>query len=166
MDGAGSAYVTGYTGSTNFPTTAGAVQTTHAGGIDAFVTKLDATGSGLVYSTYLGGSDDDVGFGIAVDGAGSAYVTGDTVSTDFPTTAGAFQTTHAGDWRRLCCQDRIRRAATHVNGPVQERRLEDLWRVQEPGRLRELCGDQGQEPAFTAVARISGAARAAGPEGS
>ena len=58
VDGAGSAYVTGYTGSTDFPTTAGAAQTTHAGGnADAFVTKLDATGSGLVYSTYLGGSD-------------------------------------------------------------------------------------------------------------
>ena len=56
MDGAGSAYVTGETGSTDFPTTAGAVQTTPAGNSDAFVTKLDATGSGLVYSTYLGGS--------------------------------------------------------------------------------------------------------------
>ena len=50
----------------------------------------------LVYSTYLGGSGDDVGQGIAVDGAGSAYVTGDTSSTDFPTTAGAAQTTSAG----------------------------------------------------------------------
>ena len=60
------------------------------------MTKLDATGSGLVYSTYLGGSGDDVGCGIAVDGAGSAYVTGDTTSTDFPTTAGAAQTTYAG----------------------------------------------------------------------
>ena len=57
MDGAGSAYVTGYTHSTDFPTTSGAVQTTYAGGVDAFVTKLDATGSGLVYSTYLGGSE-------------------------------------------------------------------------------------------------------------
>ena len=61
------------------------------------MTKLDATGSGLVYSTYLGGSDVDIGVGIAVDGAGSAYVTGVTVSTNFPTTAGAAQTTHAGD---------------------------------------------------------------------
>ena len=57
MDGAGSAYVTGETRSTDFPTTAGAAQTTYAGDFDAFVTKLDATGSGLVYSTYLGGSD-------------------------------------------------------------------------------------------------------------
>ena len=58
MDDAGSAYVTGVTHSTDFPTTAGAAQTTYAGGVsDAFVTKLNATGSGLVYSTYLGGSD-------------------------------------------------------------------------------------------------------------
>ena len=63
---------------------------------DAFVTKLDATGSGLVYSTYLGGSSADFGYGIAVDGAGSAYVTGVTDSTNFPTTAGAAQTTYAG----------------------------------------------------------------------
>ena len=97
VDGAGSAYVTGYLDSTDFPTTAGAAQTTYAGGVtDAFVTKLNATGSGLVYSTYLGGSDDDRGNGIAVDGAGSAYVTGFTLSTDFPTTAGATQTTYAG----------------------------------------------------------------------
>ena len=60
------------------------------------MTKLNATGSGLVYSTYLGGTDDDRGNGIAVDAAGSAYVTGFTLSTDFPTTARATQTTYAG----------------------------------------------------------------------
>ena len=82
VDAAGSAYVTGLTDSTDFPTTAGAAQTTHAGGgVDAFVTKLNATGSGLVYSTYLGGSDGDIGHGIAVDAAGSAYVTGQTGQT-------------------------------------------------------------------------------------
>ena len=95
VDDAGSAYVTGLTSSTDFPTTAGAAQTTYAGG-DAFVTKLDATGSGLVYSTYLGGSDVENGFSIAVDDMGSAYVTGITTSTDFPTTAGVVQTTPAG----------------------------------------------------------------------
>ena len=60
------------------------------------MTKLEAAGSGLVDSTYLGGSQTDVSFGIAVDAAGSAYVTGDTNSTDFPATAGAAQPTHAG----------------------------------------------------------------------
>ena len=96
VDGAGSAYVTGDTISTNFPTTTGAAQTTHAGGSDAFMTQLNVGGSGLVYSTYLGGSSDDRGFGIAVDDTGGAYVTGFTASTNFPTTAGAFQTTHPG----------------------------------------------------------------------
>ena len=60
------------------------------------MTKLDASGAALVYSTYLGGSGDDVGSGIALDGAGNAYVTGHTSSTDFPTTAGAFDTTYNG----------------------------------------------------------------------
>ena len=98
VDGAGSAHVTGLTTSTDFPTTAGTVQPTHAGGsYDAFVTKLDATGSVRLYSTYLGGSGNfDHGKGIAVDAAGSAYVTGLTNSTNFPTTAGAVQTTNAG----------------------------------------------------------------------
>src|SRR5216117_1725182 len=99
VDAAGNAYVTGSTASTDFPTTAGAFQTAFAGSGpfgfgDAFVTKLDPTGSALVYSTYLGGSGDDLGSGIAVDAAGNAYVAGG-ASTNFPTTAGAFQTTFA-----------------------------------------------------------------------
>src|SRR5262249_32543370 len=87
--------------STNFPTTAGAFQTNHAadsGADDVFVVKLNASGSALVYSTYLGGNHFDVGTGIAVDSAGNAYVTGFTNSTDFPTVAGAFQTTYAGNY--------------------------------------------------------------------
>ncbi len=95
MDANGSAYVTGTTNSTDFPTT-GAYQTDHAGGSgDAFVTKLNVHGNDLVYSTYLGGGEDDYGHGIAMDANGSAYVTGTTNSTDFPTT-GAYQTDHAG----------------------------------------------------------------------
>ncbi len=98
VDGAGSAYVTGYTSSTDFPTTAGAFDTSYSGGADAFVVKLDAAGSGLTYATFLGGSGDEfgMGMGLAVDGAGSAYVTGYTSSTDFPTTAGAFDTSYSG----------------------------------------------------------------------
>jgi hypothetical protein len=84
VDTAGSAYVTGYTYSTDFPT-ANALQAANAGNEDAFVTKLNAAGSALAYSTYLGGGDYDYGRGIAVDTAGSAYVAGDTYSTDFPT---------------------------------------------------------------------------------
>jgi len=95
VDVAGNAYVTGITGF-NFPTTAGAFDTTHNGGIDAFVTKLDPLGSALLYSTYLGGSGTESDTRIAVDAAGNAYVTGHTDSTNFPTTAGAFQTASSG----------------------------------------------------------------------
>jgi hypothetical protein len=87
VDAAGNAYVTGYTNSTDFPT-AGPVQAAHGadgGKADAFVAKVNASGTALVYSTYLGGNDDDKGFGIAVDAAGNAYVTGQTLSTNFPT---------------------------------------------------------------------------------
>jgi hypothetical protein len=97
LDGAGSAHVTGQATSTNFPTTPGAFDTTLDGGGDAFVTRLNQTGSALLYSTYLGGSDFDVGHEIALDAAGSAYVTGFTNSTDFPTTPGAFDTSYNGD---------------------------------------------------------------------
>jgi hypothetical protein len=96
VDALGNAYVAGTTSSTNFPTTPGAFQTTVGGFEDAFVTKLNPTGSGLVYSTYLGGSGQDFGRGVALDSAGSAYVTGFTRSTNFPTTIGAFQTTFGG----------------------------------------------------------------------
>ena len=95
VDSAGAAYVIGSTGSTNFPTTAGAFDTSASGG-DAFVTKLNPAGSGLAYSTYLGGSSSDEGRGIAVDSAGAAYVVGSTFSTGFPTTAGAFDTSANG----------------------------------------------------------------------
>ena len=96
VDGSGNAYVTGLTGSTDFPT-ASPIQAAHAGGDsnDAFVTKLDPTGSALVYSTYLGGSREDRIFDIAVDTADNAYVTGWTKSTDFPT-ANPFQPTFGG----------------------------------------------------------------------
>jgi hypothetical protein len=83
VDASGSAYVTGYTVSTDFPTL-NPYQTDQPSH-DAFVTKMSPAGSGLVYSTYLGGNDVDIGNGIAVDRLGSAYVTGDTASTDFPT---------------------------------------------------------------------------------
>jgi hypothetical protein len=97
VDSGGNAYVTGDTTSSNFPTTAGALQTTFGGVKDAFVAKLNTTGTALSFSTYLGGNDSDAGVGIAVHGAGNAYVTGVTKSTNFPTTAGAFQTSHASD---------------------------------------------------------------------
>jgi hypothetical protein len=104
VDSSGNAYVTGSTASPGFPildpipgngTLGGGTGTS----TDAFVTKLNVTGTGLVYSTYLGGAGEDVGKSIFVVSAGNAYVTGSTTSdapNPFPTTAGAFQTTFGG----------------------------------------------------------------------
>jgi hypothetical protein len=84
VDSSGNAYVTGYTLSTNFPSL-NAFQPSYGSNIDAFVTKLNTTGNSLLYSTYLGGSGDEYGYSIAVDSSGSAYITGFTTSTNFPT---------------------------------------------------------------------------------
>ncbi len=86
-------YVVGSTNTRDFPVTPGAFQPYLAGAWNAFVTKLSADGSQLLYSTYLGGSGYDDGNAIAVDIAGDAFVTGNSQSTNFPTTSGAFQTT-------------------------------------------------------------------------
>jgi hypothetical protein len=97
VDKTGDAFVTGATSSTNFPTTSAAFQTASAGGKeDVFVSKLNATGTAPLYSTYVGGSGSDYGTGIAIDSSGDAYVAGHTASSDFPTTTGAFQTTLEG----------------------------------------------------------------------
>ena len=96
VDSSGSAYVTGPTGSADFPT-ASAYQSTFKSA-DIFVSKLAPSGSSLVYSTYLGGSSGDSAYGIAVDSTGSAYVTGRTLSADFPVVAGAYQSKLAGNY--------------------------------------------------------------------
>ncbi|HEY52038.1 MAG TPA: DNRLRE domain-containing protein, partial [Caldilineae bacterium] len=96
VDGSGSAYVAGNTWSANFPTTPNAFDTSHNGGSDAFMVKLNPAGSGLVYATLLGGSDDDYGHGVVVGGNGSAYMAGETDSSNFPTTPGAFDTSYNG----------------------------------------------------------------------
>jgi len=106
VDDLGDAYVTGNAVSLNFPTTSGAYQTvnnaaalyqsTGTNGVNAFVTKLNPSGSQLLYSTYLGGSNQDSSNGIAQDGVGGIYVAGEATSTNFPTTTGAYQTTNAG----------------------------------------------------------------------
>ncbi len=89
----GRASVTGYTSSPDFPTTPDAPDRTYGGVDDVFVTTLDATGSRLEYSTFVGGTNFDKAEAIAVDRAGNAYVTGWTQSVDFPTTRGAFDRT-------------------------------------------------------------------------
>ncbi len=116
VDSSGSAYITGATNSVNFPAIPGAYRAMLAPGTgmcsfknkvftcpDAFVTKLNTSGSlvtggnpAVAYSTYLGGSRGDLGTGIAVDSSGNAYVTGFTSSSDFPTTAGAYQAARPG----------------------------------------------------------------------
>ncbi|HLX65031.1 MAG TPA: SBBP repeat-containing protein, partial [Planctomycetota bacterium] len=83
-DASGNIFLTGSTASTNFPI-ANPLQPVKAAGSDAFVTKMNPTGSLLVFSTYFGGNNDDVGNGIAVDNTGNVYITGSTFSTDFPT---------------------------------------------------------------------------------
>ena len=91
VDGSGNAYVTGFTASSNFPT-ANPLDSSLGGVTDAFVAKLNNTGSTLVYSTYLGGARRDGGSGISLNGS-DVYVTGFTESADFPTTTGAFDLT-------------------------------------------------------------------------
>jgi hypothetical protein len=90
VDSAGSAYLTGRTTSTDFPTVS-PIQAAFGGGAsDAFVSKLAANGGSLIYSTYLGGSGDEDSAGktgISVDSSGNAYIVGDTLSTNFPTKA-------------------------------------------------------------------------------
>ncbi len=111
IDSTGAAYITGATGSQDFPVTASAFQSRLKGiggepikqtGYpswdpgDAFVAKLDPTGSQLVFSTYLGGTNDDVAWTLALDASNNVYVGGCTISRDFPTTAGALQRTYGG----------------------------------------------------------------------
>jgi len=95
VDAAGNAFVGGTTSSSNFPTTPGAYATAIAGGQDAFVVKLNPSGSALVYATYLGGASFESLNGLAIDAAGNCYVTGSTQSVDFPTTPSAFSTSKA-----------------------------------------------------------------------
>ncbi|MGO9271878.1 MAG: SBBP repeat-containing protein [Terriglobia bacterium] len=96
VDSSGDAYVTGSTASINFPVSS-AEQETLAGSSDAFVAELNAAGSGLVYSTYIGGTQADVGSAIAIDKSGNAYITGSTYSSNFPVTPGAFETLYGGN---------------------------------------------------------------------
>jgi hypothetical protein len=101
IDSSGDAYIAGFAYSTNFPTTTGAYQTTNKSapddGWNQFVTKLNPTATALIYSTYLGGSGDYGGptsIQIAIDSSGDTFIAGTALSTDFPTTAGAYQTTN------------------------------------------------------------------------
>lgn len=92
VDSSDNAYVAGSTSSTNFPVTSGSYQSQNNGQTNAFVTKLNSSGSALIYSTYLGGTNDDSATAIALNSAGNAYILGNSASNDgFPTTPGAYQ---------------------------------------------------------------------------
>jgi hypothetical protein len=97
VDASGNAWLTGGTGSADFPVTADAADRTFNGSADVFISELNGAGSALLYSTYLGGSQSEAGNDIARDGGGNPYVTGHTYSMDFPATAGAFDTVFNGD---------------------------------------------------------------------
>ncbi|MFX0061854.1 MAG: SBBP repeat-containing protein, partial [Candidatus Hermodarchaeota archaeon] len=96
LDAYNNTYISGATWSSNFPTK-NAYDNTYTGGRDAFVTKLNATGNGLVFSTFLGGSSEDVGDGIAVDAYNNTYIGGATQSVDFPM-KNAYNATNGGNW--------------------------------------------------------------------
>jgi hypothetical protein len=97
VDANGNATITGLTYATDFPTV-NPIQSTLGGYSDAFVTTFNAAGSGLLFSTYLGGSLDDWAMGIAEDSTGNVYVAGFTGSSTFPVTPGAYQTSFSGPW--------------------------------------------------------------------
>ena len=94
VDGANDAYITGITNSIDFPVTATAFQSNIVGAPDGFLTKLNAAGNALLYSTYFGGTFTDYPLAVAIDGSGNAYVTGYTDSQNFPVSPGAFQSTN------------------------------------------------------------------------
>ena len=103
VDAAGNAYVAGVTKGSGFPTTTGAFRRTWSGGADGFVSKVNAAGTAFIYSTLLGGRDDDSPNDIAIDINGNAFVTGSTESSDFPVTAAGYQRTHRACYNADYC---------------------------------------------------------------
>ncbi|QYO67180.1 SBBP repeat-containing protein [Leptolyngbya sp. 7M] len=96
VNAAGEAHLNGYTQSAGFPTTAGAYDTSHNGGEDAVVIKLNSTATGLLYSTFLGSGGNEQSSGLFITPTGEVFVTGFTTSPAFPVTSGAYDTTHGG----------------------------------------------------------------------
>ncbi len=111
VDSNGSAYLTGGTKSLGFPVTGAGFQTSRSGDTDAYLMRLNSTATGLMYSTYVGGSGTDRGSGVAIDANGNAYVAGYTSAPDFPTEE-AFQNSFGGSFDAF-----IARIDTNANGP-------------------------------------------------
>ncbi len=97
INSTGNAFIAGYTESTNFPTIVGSYDVSYNSISDAFVTKLNTDGTGLVFSTYLGGSNSDWASSITIDDLSNSYITGATRSSNFPSTAGAFDVSYNGN---------------------------------------------------------------------
>jgi hypothetical protein len=129
----------------DFPTTAGAYRVTPAGQEDAFIVKLNAAGSGLLYSTLLGGTGADFATGIAVDSAGNAYLSGYTSSLAFPATANAFQRSFAGGWQDAFAA-KLNTSSSgldlcHIFGRARQRSRE--WNPGGSGRLHRFIQFSG-----------------------
>jgi len=96
LDAENNIYVTGHTTSENFPTTQGAFDKTQNGNLDAFVLKMESNGTDLIYSTFLGGDQNDLAYGVTISAGGEVFITGDTKSEDFPVTEDSSLTSYDG----------------------------------------------------------------------
>jgi Calx-beta domain-containing protein/beta-propeller repeat-containing protein len=160
VDSAGNAYVTGFTGSTNFPTV-GASQGIFGGGsFDGFVAKLNRAGSALDYSTHLGGSGIDSGFGIAADASGNAYVMGVTDSANFPVT-NAFQPTNGGGTADLFIA-RLNSGPTLSNATISGKKLlvfgsgfDNGAKILIDGQVQKTANDE-QNPTGALIGKKAG----------
>ncbi len=104
LDSEDNAYITGNTESSDFPTTNGAYDQSQNGANDVFVCKLNADGSNLIYSTFIGGSSWDYGYSLKLDGENNVYITGDSESSDFPTTSSAYEQSLNGASDVIVCK--------------------------------------------------------------
>ena len=109
----GEAFVTGYTQSTDFPTTSGAYDEDHGGNYDVFLSRFNSTGTQLSYSTFVGGSDWDAAAFVHLDSSGHVYLAGVTSSSNYPTTSGAYDTSHNGSYDVFVTKFRIADSTTH-----------------------------------------------------
>ncbi len=159
VNSSGNAYVAGFTASTNFPTI-NPIQQSLGGGYDGFVAKLSSSGSMLEYSTYIGGSGIDSGFGIAADASGNAYVMGVSDSTNFPT-ATPFQSANGGGTADLFIA-KIRTGPTITAAMIQGKKLfvsgggfDDGAKIRLNGEQQKTANDE-QSPATMLVAKKAG----------
>lgn len=157
VDLAGNVYVTGETNSTDWPVTKGAFQSVnHASSGTGFVAAIAASGTPLLWSTYLGGSNSDIPKAIAIAPNGAVYVTGTTSSTDFPVTAGALETTGVGGFISEFSSDGSKLlASTYLTGPDGNAGIVSL--ASDPDgsvTVAGFAGADGSVPGF--VARLNG----------